>query len=132
MPACGCEPSCERSAPVGVGRNHLYERNTLSFGRAPSASGPATVIDPTGADRLAPELWAAPRSTDHWPLVLFSEGPVVCPGQNLVLLLTSATLAALLEEREVHAVGGFEASRPLPSVLDPFGSSLQLRPAAAD
>jgi cytochrome P450 len=79
------------------------------------------------ADRFAPELWDSPRSTDDWPLVPFSEGPVVCPGQNLVLLLTSAMIAALLEEHDVHAVDGLDASKRLPSMLDPFTLSLELR-----
>jgi cytochrome P450 len=80
------------------------------------------------AHRFAPELWAAPRSTENWPLVPFSEGPVVCPGQNLVLLLTSALLAALLERNDLRAVDGLDASRPLPSVLSPFGLAFELAP----
>jgi cytochrome P450 len=80
------------------------------------------------ADRFAPELWASPRSTDDWPLVPFSEGPVVCPGQNLVLLLTTAMMASLLEQHDLRAIGGLDASRPLPSVFSPFHLGFELAP----
>ncbi|MEX0791901.1 MAG: cytochrome P450 [Pirellulaceae bacterium] len=44
-----------------------------------------------------PEVQGAPPS--DWPLVPFSGGPGICPGRNLVLLLTSAMLAALIGDR---------------------------------
>jgi cytochrome P450 len=37
-----------------------------------------------------------------WALVPFSGGPGQCPGRNLVLLLTSGMLAALIGNRQVH------------------------------
>ena len=75
------------------------------------------------ADRFAPDLWSRPRTTDDWPLVPFSEGPVVCPGQNLVLLLTSTMLASLLEDRDYRLLPSdrLDPAAPLPSILDPFG-----------
>jgi cytochrome P450 len=79
------------------------------------------------ADRFAPELWTRERSAADWPLVPFSDGPVVCPGRNLVLLLTTSMLAALLEEHEHHAVeGGLDRSRPLPSLLSPFNLTFRV------
>lgn len=44
-----------------------------------------------------PEVQGAPPSA--WPLVPFSGGPGICPGRNLVLMLTSAMLAALIGDR---------------------------------
>ena len=77
------------------------------------------------ADRFAPGLWLADgpvgdaRTT--WPLVPFSEGPGVCPGQNLVLLATSTFLATLLEHHE-HALAHPRRLDPahLPGVISPF------------
>jgi hypothetical protein len=37
-----------------------------------------------------------------WPFVPFSGGTGICPGRNLVLLLTSGMLAALIGNRTVH------------------------------
>jgi cytochrome P450 len=37
-----------------------------------------------------------------WPLVPFSGGPGVCPGRNVVLLLASGMLAALIGSRTVR------------------------------
>jgi cytochrome P450 len=54
------------------------------------------------ADSLAPELWLEDRPADAWPLIPFSEGPGICPGRHLVLMLTSAMLAALLDGREIR------------------------------
>ncbi len=74
------------------------------------------------ADRFAPEVWAEPRTSNDWPFVPFSEGPVGCPAQHLVLMLTSMTLAELLrldtyhERVPVKLVPG----RPMPRMLDPY------------
>jgi cytochrome P450 len=54
------------------------------------------------ADRYAPELWLQQRTDADWPLIPFSGGPAICPARNLVLMLGSAMLAALLEGREFH------------------------------
>src|SRR5690606_14595372 len=76
----------------------------------------------TYADRFAPELWLGEPSLDRWPLIPFSDGPVVCPGQNLVLLTTSTMVAALLERLDVtlDPADRLRGDRPLPSVLSPF------------
>jgi cytochrome P450 len=80
------------------------------------------------ADRFAPELWARPRTSADWPLVPFSEGPVVCPGKNLVLMLTSTMLAELLR----HGWYGerppakLHATQPMPSTLDNYTLAFDL------
>jgi cytochrome P450 len=74
------------------------------------------------AHRFAPELWARPRTSADWPLVPFSEGPVVCPGKNLVLMLTSTMLAELLRHgwyRE-RPPAKLHATQKMPSTLDPY------------
>ncbi|GAA4893477.1 cytochrome P450 [Actinomycetospora straminea] len=80
------------------------------------------------AHRFTPELWtgeghdgtAGDAATD-WPLVPFSEGPGVCPGQNLVLLTTSTFLATLLEHHD-HALEHPASLDPdrVPGVVSPF------------
>lgn len=78
------------------------------------------------AHRFAPDLWlgegpAGDADTD-WPLIPFSEGPGVCPGQNLVLLTTSTFLATLLEHHD-HALVHPRRLDPtaVPGVISPFG-----------
>jgi cytochrome P450 len=74
------------------------------------------------AHRFAPQLWSRPRTSADWPLVPFSDGPVVCPGKNLVLLLTSTMLAELLRHgwyRE-RPPAKLHATRPMPSTLDNY------------
>lgn len=73
------------------------------------------------AHRFAPEVWTRPRTSEDWPLIPFSEGPVGCPAQNLVLNLTSTMLAALLRlGAYTEATGKVSALRPMPSMLDPY------------
>ncbi len=74
------------------------------------------------ADRFSPELWLEERSAADWPLIPFSGGPAICPGQNLVLLLTSAMLAALLDGRPVRLKPPtrLDAHRPLPGTLNNY------------
>jgi len=54
------------------------------------------------ANRFAPELWlkddkVRDAQDRDWPLIPFSSGPVTCPARNLVLMLTSVMLGALLD-----------------------------------
>lgn len=81
------------------------------------------------ADRFAPELWLGEPSLDRWPLIPFSDGPVVCPGQNLVLLTTSTMLGALLEHLDVELdpVDRLRGDRPMPSILSPFDLAFTTR-----
>ncbi len=82
------------------------------------------------AHRFAPELWLGEPSLERWPLIPFSDGPVVCPGRNLVLLTTSTMVAALLEDLEVELdpADRLRGDRPMPSVLSPFDLAFRVRP----
>jgi cytochrome P450 len=73
------------------------------------------------ADQFTPELWLKERSDKDWPLVPFSEGPASCPGRNLVLLLASSMLAALLDGRSVELAPGRRLDPAnLPGTLDNY------------
>jgi cytochrome P450 len=87
----------------------------------------------TYADRFAPELWLGEPSLDRWPLIPFSDGPVVCPGQNLVLLTTSTMVAALLEHLDVELdpADRLRGDQPMPSVLSPFDLAFRTRRRSA-
>jgi cytochrome P450 len=73
------------------------------------------------ADRFVPELWLQEDGHGDWPLIPFSEGPVGCPGRNLVLMLASTMLAALLDGRSLALAPGrrLDPAR-LPGTLDPY------------
>jgi cytochrome P450 len=80
------------------------------------------------ADSFAPEVWLDPGSAEEWPLVPFSAGPGECAGRNLVLLLTSATLARLIAGGlpQQRAGARLDPQRPLPRTLSPFRLSFSL------
>jgi cytochrome P450 len=77
------------------------------------------------AHRFTPDLWTGEGpvgdARTDWPLVPFSEGPGVCPGQNLVLLTAGTFLATLLEHHD-HALAHPGALDPdaVPGVISPF------------
>ena len=74
------------------------------------------------AHRFAPEVWEPGGAAAQWPFVPFSAGPVRCPAEDLVLMLTSSMLAALLRAgryRERHPAR-LDASRAIPSTLDNY------------
>jgi cytochrome P450 len=74
------------------------------------------------ADRFTPDLWLEPA--EDGPLLLpFSAGPAVCPGRNLVLMVTSTLLAHLLRRAELRQAlpRRLSNSEPLPATLSPFG-----------
>lgn len=65
---------------------------------------------------------------DHDRLTPFSDGPTICPGRHLVLMLTSQMLAALLMSSHVDLV---KPKRPdprksLPGTLNHFGLRFRL------
>ena len=67
------------------------------------SSSVATVNGCPYADRFAPELWTnGDRLGNDWPLVRFSEGPAVCPGRHLVLLLASGMIASVLNRTRLR------------------------------
>jgi cytochrome P450 len=74
------------------------------------------------ADRFEPQVWLDERGHGDWPLIPFSEGPGVCPGQNLVLLTTSTFLAVLLDTHEFRLLGPdrLDADHPMPATLSPY------------
>lgn len=54
------------------------------------------------AHTFTPGIWLDQRGPADWPLIPFSAGPAICPATNLVQMLSSAMLAALIDGREVH------------------------------
>lgn len=84
------------------------------------------------ADRFSPELWMDSGVRSQWPLIPFSEGPATCPGEPLVLLLTTAMIASILDRAGVrlkrpHALS---PGSPLPGTLNHFALRFELRPRA--
>ncbi|WP_043445629.1 cytochrome P450 [Arthrobacter sp. L77] len=77
------------------------------------------------AHNFSPERWLT-EEDDGWPLVPFSGGPVVCPGKQLVLLVTSATLAALVAGHDFQVQEGqaLDPARPLPGTMDNYSVRL--------
>lgn len=73
------------------------------------------------ADTFAPELWLRERTDADWPLVPFSGGPAMCPGRNVVLMVSSLILSRLVAEHDFTG-RGFPIDDVPPS-LDPFGLS---------
>ena len=89
------------------------------------------------ADRFRPELWLSqgveqgqgPDQGKDWALVPFSEGPVRCPGRQLVLLLTSAALAQFIERTDFRLTdpGRLGPHTNLPANLNPFSLRFTVR-----
>lgn len=81
------------------------------------------------ANRFAPELWVDGQQRHRWPLVPFSDGPGVCPGRNLVLLLTSMMLGELLARMRVRLrhPSRMSSDKPLPSTLSHFAIRFDVR-----
>ena len=78
------------------------------------------------AHRYSPGLWDAPRTRDDWPLVPFSAGPGLCPGRNLVLLLTSAFLAEVIDHTALTLESHTLDPARLPSLLNNVGLRFRL------
>jgi cytochrome P450 len=74
------------------------------------------------ADRFAPDVWLEDRPAEDWPFIPFSAGPARCPGRQLVLLLTSAMVAALVDRREVvlKPPARLDPRQPLPGTLNNY------------
>ncbi|WP_175412808.1 cytochrome P450 [Streptomyces sp. TRM64462] len=82
------------------------------------------------SDRFTPEIWLDGTAQDTAGLVPFSAGPGACPGEDLVLLLTSTLLGALLERHTFlpDRPGRLRPDRPLPRTLDHFGLRFAVLP----
>jgi cytochrome P450 len=72
------------------------------------------------AHTFTPEIWLDGTADRYPQLVPFSAGPAVCPGRNLVLLMTSTLLAHLLSAMDFELVSSPKPSpeRPLPMTLN--------------
>lgn len=83
------------------------------------------------ADRFAPESWLGKDPADALPFVPFSAGPAACPGRDVVALIGSFWLAALMTDRRWTLIEprGFGPERPLPRTFDHF--SVRFRSADA-
>jgi cytochrome P450 len=85
------------------------------------------------ANQFAPHIWLEQGQDQQgnmptdWPLIPFSGGPAVCPGRNLVLLLTSQMLANLVGGR-VLRMESPERMEPaeLPGTLDNYSLRFHL------
>ncbi|WP_415795428.1 cytochrome P450 [Mycolicibacterium frederiksbergense] len=85
------------------------------------------------ADEFVPEIWLDGRADDHPQLVPFSAGPAQCPGQNLVLFVTSSFIAQLFSSLHLELTSSAPLSpeRPLPLTLNQFGLEFGAQPVAA-
>ncbi|GAB3212632.1 cytochrome P450 [Marinactinospora endophytica] len=83
------------------------------------------------ADAFTPEVWLDGRADANWALAPFSRGPGHCPGQNLVLLVTTALLAELVRQRDYQLAepSDLDPGRPLPHTLDHFALDFRVTPA---
>jgi cytochrome P450 len=84
------------------------------------------------AHRFEPDVFMDVSRQREWPLVPFSGGPGICPGQNLVLLLSSALLATLVSrlDLEMEDAHRLDPTRDMPGILDHF--SVRFAVAARD
>jgi cytochrome P450 len=67
------------------------------------------------ANQFAPQLWLDGNGPQSWPLILFSAGPAACPGRELVLLLSTTILSALIVDSqwELKRATRVESGKPL-------------------
>src|SRR5690606_40944002 len=84
------------------------------------------------ANRFAAELWEGGRTTSQLSVVPFGAGPGICPGRWVVLLLTGAFIAGLIDGREVkiasqHTLG---PDAPLPGTMDNYTLRFRVSPVA--
>lgn len=78
------------------------------------------------ADRMAPRNWAAEGTLPSAGLVLFSSGPGICPAHNLVPMVTSFALDAILSKARVDLIQPLLDPNCLPGTLDHFEIKLRL------
>lgn len=82
------------------------------------------------ADRFTPETWDGGKTASDLPLLPFSNGPAICPGRHVVLLVTAAFLATVLEGYDVKLTSKQELGpeRALPGTLNNYGLRFQITP----
>ena len=85
------------------------------------------------ADEFVPEIWIDGRAERYPQLVPFSAGPARCPGQNLVLFVTSSFIAQLFSRLrlELNSSVSLSPGRPLPLTLNQFGLEFGAQPVTA-
>jgi cytochrome P450 len=86
------------------------------------------------ADTFAPNIWLKDAGLNQtpaapWPLIPFSEGPGICPGRQIVLLLSTSTIAAILVRFRLRLKHPhpFRPDCLLPGTLNHFALSFELR-----
>ncbi|MDF9279386.1 cytochrome P450 [Arthrobacter sp. EH-1B-1] len=82
-------------------------------------------------DAYTPERWLNNDDDGDWALIPFSEGPAACPGRHLVLMLTSAFLAHVLDgpELQLESAKRLNVGGPLPGTLDNYSLRFTTAPA---
>jgi cytochrome P450 len=75
-----------------------------------------------------PENWLHGAS-DEWPLIPFSRGPAVCPARNLVPMLSSGMLAAIIQGHDLvlDPPLGLGRRERLPGTLDNYSLRFAIR-----
>jgi cytochrome P450 len=81
----------------------------------------------TYANRFAPRIWLDGEAARNPALVPFSDGPGVCPGRNLVLLMASTAVAALLEHHRPTAMSKVSMTPDVPATVNHFDLTFRLR-----
>ena len=82
------------------------------------------------AHRFSPDIWrdGIEAVTARYGLFPFSEGPAMCPGRNLVMLLSTGMIAALMRRARVRLLDDKRLAREaLPGTLNHFGLRFQLK-----
>jgi cytochrome P450 len=119
----------ETTGPADLDGVTLPERTQLVVVSGFFHRDPASVPH---ADRFAPEAWREGRDAGApaGAVIPFSDGPGRCPGENLVLLVTTAFAGRLLQRGQVQLNGthGLDPEQPLPGTLDPFRFRFRLTP----
>lgn len=84
------------------------------------------------AHRFAPEVWLNGEAARRG-LVPFSAGPGECPARNLVLMLASVTLRALIERCRLELPAGRRLdATALPATFDQFSLTLLTPPSRGE
>jgi len=80
------------------------------------------------AHDFVPDLWLGGDLEDKLPLVPFSAGPAICPGRQLMLLLSTGMLASVMQGHRL-ALGEswrLQPDRPMPGSLDHYSMTFRI------
>jgi hypothetical protein len=106
----------------------LTEARCMDEGKVDKSTG-ALIFTPffhrdderlVSAHRMDPETWNGENALPAKGLVPFSAGPAICPAHNLVPLLASLTLAAVISRVAVRLVSQTLKPEMLPGTLNHF------------